>query len=86
MRDLSADDHARDNHGQSDNQNISVRYPWEILVVIGAAILCGVWFVWRTSRWKDRAVFKLVGRVADLENRLALHEKEVDDKMQQTSP
>jgi hypothetical protein len=32
MRDLSTDDHAR---VIMDNQKISARYPWELLVVIG---------------------------------------------------
>ena len=78
MHDLSANDHARI---LMDNQKISARYPWELFVVIAAAIFCGGWFVLKTSRWKDRAVFKLTARVADLENHLALHEKEVDDEM-----
>jgi hypothetical protein len=78
MHDLSADDHAR---VVMDNQKMSVRYPWELLVVIGAAVFCGGWFVLRRSRGKDRAVCKLAVRVAELEHRLALHEKEVDDEL-----
>ncbi len=35
MRDLSADDHER---AVMDNQKISARYPWKLLVVIGVAI------------------------------------------------
>ena len=78
MRDLSADDHAR---VIMDNQKISARYPWELLVVIGATIICGGGFVLRRSRGKDRAVCRLAVRVAELEHRLTLHEKEIDDEL-----
>ncbi len=78
MRDLSADDHAR---VIMDSKMISARYPWELFVVIGAAIFYGGWFMLRKSRGKDRAVFKLAARVAELEHRLTLHEKEVDDEL-----
>ncbi len=78
MRDLSANDHAR---VIIDSQKISARYPRGLFVVIAAAIFCGGWFVLRRSRGKDRAVFKLAARVAELEHRLTLHEKEVDDEL-----
>ncbi len=35
----------------------------------------------RRSRGKDKAVFKLAARVAELEYRLTLHEKEVNDEL-----
>jgi hypothetical protein len=64
-----------------DSQKISARYPWKLFVVIGAAIVCGGCFVLRRSRGKDKAVFKLAARVAELEYRLTLHEKEVNDEL-----
>jgi hypothetical protein len=78
MRDLSADDHAR---VIMDSQKISARYPWELFVVIRSAIFCGGWFLLKRSRGKDRAVCRLAARVAELEHRLTLHEKEVDDDL-----
>ena len=78
MRDLSEDDHVR---VIMDSQKISARYPRGQFVVIAAAIFCGGWFVLRRSRGKDRAVFKLAARVAELEYRLTLHEKEVNDEL-----
>jgi hypothetical protein len=37
--------------------------------------------VLRRSRGKDRAVCKLAVRVAELEHRLTLHEKDIDDEL-----